>query len=177
MNRWVEINFDCLPLRSVTRLDIPLDASPGYRALCERIKAAIEMHGNHNTYYLYNASCTYHLTNHPDVGMLQFKFEGTLFTDATDLKPNRCDLTVELTRETCDWINASVVQWFHESVQHSVCVANRVLTDVRSPFAAGSVTRTPSARLYGAGVVPGVLIQSSHARLCEEKDHRIEKCF
>jgi hypothetical protein len=122
MERWVDINFDCLPLRSVTRLDIPLDASPGYRALCERIKAAIEMHGNHNTYYLYNASCTYHLTNHPDVGMLQFKFEGTLFTDATDLKPNRCDLTVELTRETCDWINASVVQWFHESVQHSVCV-------------------------------------------------------
>ena len=122
MNRWVEITFDCLPLRSVTRLDIPLDASPGYRALCERIKAAIETHGSHNTYYLYNASCTYHLTNRPDYGMLQFKFDGTLFTDATDLKPDRCDLNVELTRETCDWINASIVQWFHESVKHSVCV-------------------------------------------------------
>jgi hypothetical protein len=121
MDRWVEITFDCLPLRSVTRLDIPLDASPGYRALCERIKAAIETHGSHNTYYLYNASCTYHLTNRPDYGMLQFKFDGTLFTDATDLQPDRCELNVELTRETCDWINASIVQWFQESVKHSVC--------------------------------------------------------
>ena len=122
MDRWVEIDFDCLPLRSVTRLDIPLDASPGYRALCERIKAAIETHGSHNTYYLYNASCTYHLTNSPEHGMLQFKFDGTLFTDATDLKADRCELNVELTRETCDWINASIVQWFQESVKHSVCV-------------------------------------------------------
>ena len=28
MDRWVEISFDCLPLRSVGRLDIPMDASP-----------------------------------------------------------------------------------------------------------------------------------------------------
>ncbi len=33
MNRWVEITFDCLPLRTITRFDIPLDASPKYRAL------------------------------------------------------------------------------------------------------------------------------------------------
>jgi hypothetical protein len=29
--RYVEIVFDCLPLRSVGRLDIPIDASPKYR--------------------------------------------------------------------------------------------------------------------------------------------------
>ncbi len=51
----VEIAFDCLPLRSVGRLDIPLDASPDFRSRCERIKAAMEKHGTHNSYYLYNA--------------------------------------------------------------------------------------------------------------------------
>jgi hypothetical protein len=121
MDRWVEISFDCLPLRSVTRLDIPLDASPKYRALCERIKQAIETHGAHNTYYLYNASCTYHLTNRPEHGMLEFRFEGTLFTDGTDLRADRCDLEVTLVRETCDWLTEPIVQWFHTSVQHSVC--------------------------------------------------------
>lgn len=122
MDRWVEITFDCLPLRSVTRLDIPIDASPGYRALCERIKDAIQTHGSHNTYYLYNAQCIYRLTNRPDYGMLQFRFEGTLMTDESDLKADRCDLSVELVRETCDWLTEPIVKWFGTSVQHSVCV-------------------------------------------------------
>ena len=56
MNRPVDISFDCLPLRSIGRLDIPLDASPKYRARCERIKAAIDKHGSHNAYYLYHAA-------------------------------------------------------------------------------------------------------------------------
>jgi len=120
MDRWVDISFDCLPLRSVTRLDVPIDASPKYRSLCERIKAAIETHGTHNTYYLYNAECVYHLTNSPSDGMLQFKYEGTLFTDTTDLKADRCELQVDLVRETCDWLIEPVVRWFHTSVQHSV---------------------------------------------------------
>jgi hypothetical protein len=120
MQRWVEIAFDCLPLRSIGRLDIPLDASPKYRAQCERIKEAIASHGSHNTYYLYNASCKYHLTNRPEHGMLEFRFEGTVMTDATDLKTDRCELTVELVRETCDWLSEPIVQWFHTSVRHSV---------------------------------------------------------
>lgn len=136
MDRWVEISFDCLPLRSVTRLDIPLDASPKYRALCERIKSAIDTHGTHNTYYLYNAQCVYRLTNRPDYGMLQFKFDGTLFTDATDLKSDRCDLNVELVRETCDWLTQPIVQWFTTSVQHSVCV------EFDRYIAAGDLQRT-----------------------------------
>jgi hypothetical protein len=121
MDRWVEITFDCLPLRSVTRLDVPLDASPKFRALCERIKEAIQKHGTHNTYYLYNAECIYHLTNRPGHGMLQFRYEGTLFTDSVDCNALRCELNVELVRETCDWLTEPIVQWFATSVQHSVC--------------------------------------------------------
>ncbi len=120
MNRWVEISFDCLPLRTVGRLDIPLDASPKYRERCERIKRDIEKHGSHNTYYLYNAQCIFHLTNRPDQGMIEFRFEGTVLTDATDLHSQRCDLEVELVRETCDWLTAPIVNWFHESVSHAV---------------------------------------------------------
>jgi hypothetical protein len=120
MNRWVEITFDCLPLRSVVRLDIPLDASAKYRALLERVKAAIEKHGSHNTYYLYNARCTYHLVNSSDIGMLQFAFEGVVATDAEDRQSKGCDLHVELERETCDWLIEPVVRWFKQTVPQSV---------------------------------------------------------
>jgi hypothetical protein len=122
MSRWVEITFDCLPLRSVGRLDVPLDASPKFRALCERIKAAIEKHGSHNTYYLHNASCRFHLVNRDDLGMIEFRFEGTAFTDAQDLRTERCDLTVDLARETCDWLQEPIVDWFRESVVRAVIV-------------------------------------------------------
>lgn len=122
MNRWVEISFDCLPLRTVGRLDIPIDASPKYRERCERIKQAIDKHGSHNTYYLYNAQCIFHLTNHDELGMIEFRFEGTALTDSSDLKTERCDLLIELVRETCDWLTAPVVKWFEESVSHAVAV-------------------------------------------------------
>lgn len=122
MERWVDITFNCLPLRTIGRFDIPIDASPKYRALCERIKAAMEKHGSHNTYYLHSAQCTYRLTNSDDVGMLQFRFEGTVFTDDTDQKTQRCDLTVELVRETCDWLTEPIVNWFQKSVPVSVRV-------------------------------------------------------
>lgn len=120
MERYVEIGFDCLPLRTIGRFDVPLDASPKYRALCERIKAAIEKHGSHNSYFLYNAHCRYRLANHPTLGMIEFKFEGTVLTDPSDLKTVSSDLTVTLDRETCDWLTEPIVQWFHETVTHSV---------------------------------------------------------
>lgn len=120
MNRWVEITFDCLPLRSVVRVDVPLDASPKYRERCSRVKSAIEKHGTHNTYYLYNAKCVFHLTNRDDHGMIEFSFEGTVFTDASDLRAERCELTASLARETCDWLIEPVVNWFRESVRHAV---------------------------------------------------------
>ncbi len=96
MNRHVDISFDWLPLRSVGRMDIPIDASPKYRARCERIARAIESHGSFNTYYLYNARCVFRLTNSDDLGMLEFKFEGVALTDSTDQQTERCVLDVEL---------------------------------------------------------------------------------
>ncbi len=120
MERWVDIHFDCLPLRTITRLDIPLDASPKYRERCERIKAAIEQHGSHNSYYLYNARCIYHLVNSDAIGAIDFGFEGTVLTDVNDKKCQTCFLDVELVGETCDWLNEPIKQWFAETVVHSV---------------------------------------------------------
>lgn len=122
MNRYVEIAFDCLPLRSVGRLDIPIDASPKYRERCEQVLKAISAHGSHNTYFLYNASCVFHLTNQADVGMLEFRFQGTALTDETDQRAERCHLDVELVKETCDWLTEPIVQWFKETVPRSVTI-------------------------------------------------------
>ena len=123
MNRYVDITFDCLPLRSVGRLDVPLDASPKYRARCERILKAIEAHGSHNSYYLYNARCVFRLTNDESVGMLEFRFEGTVLTDAADEKTIRfAPQLVELDRETCDWLTEPIVDWFRETVPRAVAV-------------------------------------------------------
>jgi hypothetical protein len=122
MSHWVDIRFDCLPLRSLGRLDIPIDASPKYRALCERVKAALEKHGSHNSYYLHNARCAYHLANSDECGGLEFRFEGTVLTDAEDQHCQRCDLQVELLRETCDWLTEPIVEWFRETVSRSVLV-------------------------------------------------------
>jgi hypothetical protein len=120
MSQFLEIAFDCLPLRSVGRLDIPLDASPKYRERCERIKRALAAHGSHNTYFLYNAECTFHLTNQPYFGMIQFRFEGTVLTDETDRKTVGSDLEVELVRETCDWLTAPATAWLAASVSKAV---------------------------------------------------------
>jgi len=122
MSQFVEISFDCLPLRSIGRMDIPIDASPKYRQRCEKIKHAIETYGSHNTYYLYNTRCVFHLTNQPDLGMLEFRFEGTLLTDDSDLRTATVHLNVELVRETCDWLTEPVVTWFTDTVPKAVSV-------------------------------------------------------
>ncbi len=122
MNRYVDLTFDCLPLRTISRVDIPIDASPKYQARCERILKAMEAHGTFNTYYLYNAKCVYHLTNRDEVGMLEFHFEGTVMTDSTDQHTERTDIEVELKRETCDWLTEPVVAWFVETVRRAVIV-------------------------------------------------------
>lgn len=122
MTRWVEISFDCVPLRSIPRLDIPLDASPKYRRKLERIKESIERHGSHNSYYLHNARCAFHLVNSDDFGLLEFQFEGTVFTNESDQKTQHVELQVELARETCDWLTQPVVEWFRLSVEQAVKV-------------------------------------------------------
>lgn len=120
MDRWVEVTFDCIPLRSIPRLDAPIDASPKFQALCESIKRAIETHGAHNAYFLYNARCVFHLTNNPDCGTLHFRFEGTALTDASDQKTARADLQVELVHENCDWLTETVLKWFQQTVPFAV---------------------------------------------------------
>ena len=122
MDHYVDIMFDCLPMRSIGRLDIPLDASPKYQAKLQRIKQALETHGTLGTYYLHNAKCKFHLTNEPEFGMIEFGFEGTVFTDATDTSTERADLQVDLIRETVEWLTEPVVHWFHESVAQAVRV-------------------------------------------------------
>ena len=122
MERYVEISFDCMPLRSVGRLDIPIDASPKYRARCERVKHAIETHGSFNSYYLYNAVCTFRLTNDPAIGMLEYSFEGTVLTDESDEKTRHCELEIKLVRETCDWLTQPVASWFLDTIKQAVMV-------------------------------------------------------
>ena len=46
----VDIAFDCLPLRTVGRLDVPLDASDVWRRRAEQIKAAISAFGSERSY-------------------------------------------------------------------------------------------------------------------------------
>jgi hypothetical protein len=122
MSQYVDIEFDCLPLRSVGRMDIPLDASPAYRARCEAIKAAIAKHGSHNTYFLYNAHCTFHLTNKADFGMVHYTFGGTVMTDPSDRETLRSDLQVTLGPETCDWLTEPASAWLAETVPKAVLV-------------------------------------------------------
>ncbi len=120
MSHHVDIAFECLPLRSVTRLDIPLDASARYRALRENIKAAMEHHGTERAYFLADAHATFHLVNSEVHGMLRFEAEGTILTDAGDRKVRHTDLTIRLVASTCDWLTAAAEEWFHETVQRAL---------------------------------------------------------
>jgi hypothetical protein len=133
---WVQVTFDCMPLRTVPRVDVPLDASPKLAAKILRVKAALEKHGSLNSYYLHNAQCTYHLTNDPQQGMMEFEFEGVVLTDEQDLQARSCDLQVALRRETCNWLNQSIVEWLSETVRRNV------LIDFNRYIAQGDLSKT-----------------------------------
>ncbi len=120
MEKWVVIEFDCLPLRSIVRWDAPLDASPKYEQFLRRLKQSAEKHGLHNSYFLHNAHCLYRLTNNPEIGMLDFRFHGVILTDQEDRRTRGSDLEVELIRETCPWLTEPVVAWFRETVARAV---------------------------------------------------------
>jgi hypothetical protein len=129
MDRYVDIAFDCIPLRSMTRTDAPLDASPALTAKFERIKQAIAVHGTHNSYFLHNAACRFFVTNDPNRGMIAFRFEGVVFTDESDCLAKHAELSVTLDKETCPWLEQHVVRWFSETVTQAVLVEfNRYLT-------------------------------------------------
>ena len=123
MSNFVDISFDCLPLRSVPRFDVPLDdAAPEAVEFAKRVRRAVTKHGQFNTYYLYDAQCVFHLTNDEKIGMVGFRFEGTVLTDSDDLKTLNCDLEIELAGEVCDWLTADAVAWLKETVGHAVRV-------------------------------------------------------
>lgn len=116
----VHVAFDCQPLRSLGRLDIPLDASPRFRKKLERLQAAIGTHGTRNTYYLTHAVCRFQLTSDPAIGMIEFAVEGTILTDESDTHAVGSDLTITLDRETCDWLTQPAVEWLMVSAKRAV---------------------------------------------------------
>lgn len=122
MDQPVDIAFDCLPHRSVGRIDIPIDASPEFRSRLEHLKQSIDKHGVDSAYFLYNSRCIYRLANSDIEGMLRFSFEGTLLTDRSDAKADRADLCVELVSETCGGLPAVVLEWFAVAVERAVLV-------------------------------------------------------
>jgi hypothetical protein len=118
----VDIAFDCLPLRSIGRVDIPIDASPAYRARCEQLLQAIANHGNSNAYYLYNTRCVYRLANSDIDNMLRFSFDGTLVTDRSDGRADHADLDIRLISQTCGDMPVDTLAWFHRVVQQAVLI-------------------------------------------------------
>jgi hypothetical protein len=118
----VEIEFDCLPLRSVARLDVPLDASDEQRRRTERIKAAIDQHGVERTYYLDHARCVYRFANSEIEGICRFQFEGVVRTDASDHKCDEAILDVQLVSDTCGGIPSVVVPWLVDRVRQAVTI-------------------------------------------------------
>lgn len=131
----VVIEFDCTPLRSVPRFDIPLDASPAYRARVERFQRAIARHGTRNTYYLTNAFCMFRFTNEPDSGWVRFAVEGTVITDDSDSRTVGSDLDIRIDKETCDWLTQPAVTWLALSAKHAV------ETEFNRYIAAGDLSR------------------------------------
>jgi hypothetical protein len=118
----VDIAFDCLPLRSIGRVDVPLDASPVYRARCERLLAAIKKYGAANSYYLYNTRCVYRLANSDIDNMLRFTFDGVVVTDRGDGRADRAELDVRLMSETCGPMPPEVLAWFRRVVERAVMI-------------------------------------------------------
>jgi len=116
----VTITFDCTPLRSVSRFDVPLDASPAFRKRLEQFQAAVTKHGTRNTYYLTDAACQFRFTNNPEIGWVKFVFEGTVITDDNDSQTVGSDLTICLDTETCDWLTQPAVEWLKNTVGHAV---------------------------------------------------------
>lgn len=122
MDPVVDIEFDCLPLRAVYRVDIPLDASPAFRTRCERLQHAIDTHGSERAYFLYNGQCTYRLANSEIANMLRFEFDGTVLTDLSDCQAERADLSIDLTAETCDGVPHAALEWLRGVVNRAVLV-------------------------------------------------------
>jgi hypothetical protein len=122
MPPYVDIAFDCLPLRSIGRVDVPLDASPAFRARCERLQQAIDAYGRQNAYFLYNTRCVYRFANSDFESMLRFSFDVTLLTDHSDRQAERVDLDVQVAAATCGPLSPEVLAWFRRAVERAVLI-------------------------------------------------------
>jgi hypothetical protein len=118
----VDIAFDCLPLRCIGRMDVPIDASEEYRKRCLRIKAEIDQNGAEHSFYLYNARCVFRFANSEFIGSCRFRFEGLARTDAGGRKASGVDIDVQLTSETCDGAPPEVERWLAERVRQAVVI-------------------------------------------------------
>lgn len=118
----IEIAFDCLPLRSVGRLDVPLDASDAFRRRAEQMKSAIAEFGVERTYYLYNAFCVFRFANSDVDGVCRFEFEGVVRTDAGDRLCQQSLVHAWLVSETCGGVPAAVEGWLAERVRSAVAI-------------------------------------------------------
>ncbi|TWU28585.1 hypothetical protein [Bythopirellula polymerisocia] len=118
----VDIAFDCLPLRSISRLDAPLDAPPEFRRRHELLAAAMERFGPARTYFLYNARCVFRLANSEIEGMIRFEFDGIVRTDASDLLTEQVDLESKLASDTCGGIPPEVEDWLKNRVEQAVAI-------------------------------------------------------
>ncbi|HEX3599130.1 MAG TPA: hypothetical protein VHU84_03250 [Lacipirellulaceae bacterium] len=122
MDPVVDIAFDCLPIRSIGRVDIPLDASPEFRARGERLQRTIESHAGKNAYFLYNTQCIYRLANSEIDNVLRFTFDGTVLTDLGDCKAERAELEIILASETCGGVPPAALEWLRGVVERAVLV-------------------------------------------------------
>jgi hypothetical protein len=118
----VDIAFNCTPLRSIARLDIPLDASEAGSARGQRIKAAIAAFGLERGYYLSDARCVFRFANSEVDGVCRFEFEGAVRTDAGDRMCDQTLLDVRLVSETCGGVPPEVERWLAERVRHAVAI-------------------------------------------------------
>lgn len=118
----VDIAFDCLPLRSLGRLDAPLDSPPEFRRRHEKLATAMDRFGPERSYYLYNARCVFRLANSEIEGMVRYEFDGIIRTDASDLLTEFVDLEAMLASETCGGVSPEVDAWFKERVEKAVAI-------------------------------------------------------
>jgi hypothetical protein len=131
----VAIVFECLPFRFVGHSGMPLDASEEQMALWRRFRAAMAKHGTANTYFLYNADCTFTLSNGPG-NTIRFLFEATVRTDAKDEHPIDIDLACRVAETDFDLPPSTVVLDFLRDV-----VRRAVLAEFQLFIDAGNLKR------------------------------------
>ena len=129
MSDAVSIVFECLPFRLVGHSGMPLDASDEQMALWRRFRAAMSKHGTANTYFLYNADCTFKLSNGPG-STIRFLFEATVRTDDKDEHPIAIDLACRPAETDFDLPPSTVVQdFFREAVRRAVIAEFQLFID------------------------------------------------